>query len=85
VPEPQAILSPLTGAAIFLVVVVKPGPGHADAARGLCGDLAGLIRAVGFRGTEVYLTCVAGLSANAWDRLTTLPRPAGLHPFIELR
>jgi putative iron-dependent peroxidase len=40
---------------------------------------------VGFRGTEDYLTCVAGISANAWDRLTGLPRPAGLHPFIELR
>ena len=83
--EPQAVLSPLTGAAIFLVVVVNPGQDSADTVRGLCGDLAGLIRAVGFRGTEDYLTCVAGISANAWDRLTGLPRPAGLHPFIELQ
>jgi porphyrinogen peroxidase len=83
--EPQAVLSPLTGAAIFLVVVVNQGQDNAGTARGLCGDLAGLIRAVGFRGTEDYLTCVAGLSANAWDRLTGLPRPAGLHPFTELR
>jgi putative iron-dependent peroxidase len=83
--EPQAVLSPLTGAAIFLVVVVNQGQDSTDTVRGLCGDLAGLIRAVGFRGTEDYLTCVAGISANAWDRLTGLPRPAGLHPFIELR
>ena len=83
--EPQAVLSPLTGAAIFLVVVVNQGQDSADTVRGLCGDLAGLIRAVGFRGTEDYLTCVAAISANAWDRLTGLPRPAGLHPFIELR
>jgi putative iron-dependent peroxidase len=83
--EPQAVLSPLTGAAIFLVVVVNQGQDSADTVRGLCGDLAGLIRAVGFRGTEDYLTCVAGISANAWGRLTGLPRPAGLHPFIELR
>jgi len=83
--EPQAVLSPLTGAAIFLVVVVKPGPGHADTARGLCGDLAALVRAVGFRGTEDYLTCVAGLSATAWDRLAGGTRPAGLHPFVEFR
>jgi porphyrinogen peroxidase len=83
--EPQAVLSPLTGAAIFLVVVVDQDQDSADTVRGLCGDLAGLIRAVGFRGTEDYLTCVAGISANAWDRLTGLPRPAGLHPFIELR
>jgi porphyrinogen peroxidase len=83
--EPQAVLSPLTGAAIFLVVVVKPGSDHADTVRGLCGDLAGLIRAVGFRGTEDYLTCVAGLSATAWDRLGGGTRPAGLHPFVEFR
>jgi putative iron-dependent peroxidase len=83
--EPQAVLSPLTGAAIFLVVVVNPGPDAADTVRGLCGDLAGLIRAVGFRGTEDYLNCVAGLSAEAWDRLTGQPRPAGLHPFINLQ
>ena len=83
--EPQAVLSPLTGAAIFLVVVINQGQDSADTVRGLCGDLAGLIRAVGFRGTEDYLTCVAGISADAWDRLTGLPKPAGLHPFIELR
>jgi putative iron-dependent peroxidase len=83
--EPQAVLSPLTVAAIFLVVVVDPGPDNADTVRGLCGDLAGLVRAVGFRGTEDYLTCVTGLSASAWDRLVGGPRPAGLHPFIELR
>jgi len=84
-PEPQAVLSPLTGAAIFLVVVINPGADNAGTARGLCGDLAGLVRAVGFRGTDDYLTCVTGLSAGAWDRLIGGPRPAGLHPFIELR
>jgi porphyrinogen peroxidase len=83
--EPQPVLSPLTGAAIFLVVVVNPGPGNAETARGLCGDLAALVRAVGFRGTEDYLTCVAGISASAWDRLAGGPKPAGLHPFTELR
>jgi porphyrinogen peroxidase len=83
--EPQAVLSPLTGAAIFLVVVVNKGQESADTVRDLCGDLAGLVRAVGFRGTEDYLTCVAGISANAWERLAGGPRPAGLHPFIELR
>jgi porphyrinogen peroxidase len=82
--EPQAVLSPLTGAAIFLVVVVNPGSRSADTVRGLCGDLAALVRAVGFRGTEDYLTCVAGIGAGAWDRLTGRPRPAGLHPFQEI-
>jgi porphyrinogen peroxidase len=83
--EPQAVLSPLTGAAIFLVVVINPGADRAVTVSGLCGDLAALVRAVGFRGTEDYLTCVAGIGAGAWSRLTDRPPPAGLHPFRELR
>ncbi len=83
--EPQAVLSPLTGAAIFLVAVINSGLASADTARGLCGDMAGLVRAVGFRGTEDYLTCVTGIGAVAWDRLTGTPRPAGLHPFQEIQ
>jgi porphyrinogen peroxidase len=82
---PQAVLSPLTKAAVFLVAVVQPGPGNADAVRGLCADLAALVRAVGFRDLEGYLSCVTGFSAAAWDRLAGGPRPAGLHPFRELR
>jgi porphyrinogen peroxidase len=82
--EPQAILSPLTVAAIFIVAVVEPGSDNTDVVRGLCGDLAGLIRAVGFRDLEGYLTCVMGFGAEAWDRLAGPPRPAGLHPFREI-
>jgi len=86
-PAPQAVLAPLTKAAIFLVAVVRPGSDHADAVRALCGDdgLAALVRAVGFRDLEGYLSCVTGFSATAWDRLAGGPRPAGLHPFRELR
>src|SRR5260370_27603684 len=82
--EPQAVLSPLTIAAIFLVAVVNPGSDNADAVRGLCGDLAGLVRAVGFRDLEGYLSCVTGFGAAAWDRLAGPPTPAGLHPFREI-
>jgi putative iron-dependent peroxidase len=85
-PEPQAVIAPLTGAAIFLVVVITPGPGSADAVRSLCGDLSGLVRAVGFRDLEGHLSCVTGVGAAAWDRLAGPgPRPAGLHEFQELR
>jgi porphyrinogen peroxidase len=82
--EPQAVLSPLTGAAIFLVVTVNPGPDNAGIVRGLCGDLAGLVRAVGFRDLEGHLTCVTGIGSAAWDRLAGPPRPAELHPFQEI-
>ena len=83
--EPQAVLSPLTRAAIFLVAVVNPGSGNAGTVRGLCGDLAGLVRAVGFRDSDSMLTCVAGFGPAAWDQLAGPPRPAGLHPFQEIQ
>jgi porphyrinogen peroxidase len=82
--EPQAVVSPLTKAAIFLVAVINSGQDSAAAVRRLCGDLAGLLRAVGFRDLEGYLTCVTGFGAAAWDRLAGPPRPAGLHPFKEI-
>jgi putative iron-dependent peroxidase len=83
--EPQAVVAPLTKAAIFLVVVVNPDAASADAAVALCADIAALVRAVGFRDLNGRLTCVTGFGAAAWDRLTGRPRPAGLHPFRELR
>ena len=88
--EPQPVVSPLTGAAIFLVAQIGPVPQHAAAVRDLCADLAGLIRAVGFRDLDGHLTCVTGFGAHAWDRLApgrlaSGQRPAGLHPFREIR
>ncbi|MFJ6616867.1 Dyp-type peroxidase [Kitasatospora sp. NPDC091335] len=80
--EPQAVLSPLTDAAIFLVLTVEPG-GEA-AVRDLLPDLAGLRRAVGFRIPDGGLTCVTGVGSELWDRLFDGPRPASLHPFQEV-
>lgn len=80
--EPQAILTPLTEAAIFLTVVVDPG-GEAEL-RELLADVSGLKRSVGFRLPEGGLTCVAGIGSRIWNRLFGPPRPAGLHPFEEL-
>ncbi|WP_031077967.1 Dyp-type peroxidase [Streptomyces sp. NRRL WC-3742] len=81
-PEPQAVLSPLTGAAVFLVLTIDPG--GEQAVRELLPDLAGLRRAIGFRAPEGGLTCVTGIGSDAWDRLFAGPRPAGLHPFREV-
>ncbi|PZS12104.1 MAG: peroxidase [Pseudonocardiales bacterium] len=79
---PQPVLSPLTTAAIFLVVTIDPG--GESVARELLSDLAGLQRSVGFRVPDGRLSCVAGVGSQAWDRLFSGPRPAGLHPFREL-
>ncbi len=83
--EPQAVVAPLTKAAIFLVAVINPDAASADAALAVCADVAALVRAVGFRDLNGRLTCVTGFGAAAWDRLTGLPRPSELHPFLELR
>jgi putative iron-dependent peroxidase len=85
IPLPQPVLAPLTRAAIFLVVTVKPEPESYAAVRSFCGDLAGLIRAVEFRDIEAGLTCIAAFGSDAWDRLFGNPRPAELHPFREFR
>jgi porphyrinogen peroxidase len=76
---PQAVLAPLTDAAIFLVVTVRPG--GEDTVRELLEDLSGLQRAVGFRLPAAMLSCVTGIGAELWDRLFTGPRPARLHKF----
>ena len=83
-PEPQAVIVPLTSAAIFLIVVVSQAGASADTVRGLCADLAGLVRAVGFRDPDAHLTCVTGFSAAGWNRLAGPGTPAGLHPFREI-
>lgn len=78
----QPVLSPLTTAAIFLVVTIDPG--GETVARELLSELAGLQRSVGFRVPEGRLSCVAGVGSQVWDRLFDGPRPAELHPFREL-
>ncbi|WP_433088364.1 Dyp-type peroxidase [Dactylosporangium sp. CA-052675] len=80
--EPQAVLSPLTRTALFLVVTLDPG--GESTARDLLADLPGLQRAVGFNAPQGRLSCVAGIGSNAWDRLFPGPRPADLHPFRSL-
>jgi porphyrinogen peroxidase len=84
-PVPQAVAAPLTRVAIFLVLTVNQGTQSLAAVRGLAGDLAGLLRGVGFRDLEGRLSCVLGIGPQLWDRLAGSPRPAGLHPFREIR
>ncbi|MFC5911189.1 Dyp-type peroxidase [Streptacidiphilus monticola] len=81
--EPQPVLSPLTTAALFLVLTVDPG--GEPVVRELLADLAGLQRSVGFGHPQGRLSVVAGIGSEAWDRLVDGPRPAELHPFEELR
>jgi porphyrinogen peroxidase len=82
---PQAVVRPLTRAAIFLVVTMNPGAASRAGVRSFCGDLPALLRAVSFRDLDGSLSCVMGFGSEAWDRLFGPPRPAELHPFREIR
>ena len=82
---PQPVLAPLTRAAIFLVICVKPDRGSYASVRSLCSDLPGIFRAVDFRRVEAGLSCVVAFGSDAWDQIFGKPRPRELHPFREIR
>jgi porphyrinogen peroxidase len=81
-PQSQAVTSPLTPAAIFLVVTIDDG--GEETVHDALADLSGLVRAVGFRDPSKLLSLVTSIGSDAWDRLFAGPRPAELHPFVEL-
>jgi len=81
-PSPQPVLAPLTPAAIFLVATIDEG-GEQTVHEAL-GDISGLVRAIGFRDPTKRLSVVTSIGSEAWDRLFSGPRPAELHPFIEI-
>jgi putative iron-dependent peroxidase len=79
---PQPVVSPLTQAAVFLVLTISPG--GEDVVRDFLPDVSGIGRSVGFRVPEGELQVVTGIGSAAWDRLFDGPRPRELHPFREL-
>jgi len=80
--QPQPVLAPLTPAAIFLVAAIQDG--CEAIVHGALPDLSGLVRAIGFRDPTKHLSVIASIGSDAWDRLFAGPRPAELHPFVEL-
>lgn len=83
-PLSQAVGSPITRSAIFIVATLNPGEEHNETVRSLCGDVAGLVRSVGKRVPEGDLSCVVGFGAMAWAALFGAPRPLSLHAFREI-
>lgn len=82
--DAQAIDAPLSQAAVFLVVTVREGADAAAAVADVLSDLAGLIKTVGFRDIDAALSCIVGIGAEVWPRLTDAPAPRELHPFLEI-
>jgi len=62
---PQTIVTPLTKAAIFLVVTIQTGEAACAAVRALCVDLPGLVRSIAFRDLESHLSCVVGFGSES--------------------
>ncbi|MFV1364714.1 Dyp-type peroxidase [Mycolicibacterium elephantis] len=81
-PLPQPVLAPLTPAAIFLVATIEEG--GEQSVHDALPDISALVRAIGFRDPTKNLSVVTSIGSDAWDRLFSGPRPAELHPFIEL-
>ena len=80
--QPQPVLAPLTPAAIFLVATIDED-GESTVHDAL-PDISGLVRSIGFRDPTKHLSVVTSIGSDAWDRLFSGPRPADLHPFVEI-
>lgn len=80
--QPQPVVTPLSAAALFLVLTIDEG--GEDAVRDFLEGVTGIARAVDFRSAGIGLNLVTGIGAQAWDRLFATPRPAHLHVLEEL-
>lgn len=83
--DPQDIDTPLTGAAIFLVVTVDPGQAALSTVIDALDGLEDLVKTVAFRDQAATLSCILGISRPAWDRMSPDHRPRDLRLFKELR
>jgi len=79
--SPQAVDTPLTRAAIFLVLTVVDDAGALSTVRDVLGGIDDLVKTVNFRDMRASLACVASIGPRVWEAVTGLPRPAELHPF----
>jgi porphyrinogen peroxidase len=83
--EPQSIVTPLSRAAVFLVLTIDPAERALGRVLEVISDIGGLTRAVGFRDLKGRLSCNVGIGSDAWDRLHRPQRPAQLRRFAEIR
>ena len=69
--------------AVFLVLTLADAA-DVEQVREVISGFSGIVRSVSSRAPEANLVGILGIGSNAWDRLFSGPRPALLHPFIEL-
>lgn len=83
--EPQYIDTPLTSAAAFLVLTIKPGDEAMAAVRSVVGSTADLIKDIRIRANSGTFTANVGIGHRVWPALTGKPLPAELAPFREIK
>ncbi|RSH90042.1 hypothetical protein EHS25_001375 [Saitozyma podzolica] len=85
----QAVGAPLTRCATFLVLTVNDNDGAVPDAfgtvRSALGSVGDLAKNVAIRDSNAGFSVTAGIGSRVWDGVTGLPRPAELHPFVEVR
>ncbi|MDA0179361.1 Dyp-type peroxidase [Solirubrobacter phytolaccae] len=82
--EAQSVDAPLSRAAVFLVMEAGAGDAALAGIRDALGSVGDLVKNVGFRDLGGRLSCVVGIGAPLWDRLSPGARPAELHPFTPI-
>lgn len=82
--EAQSVDAPLSRAAVFLVLEVREGEAALAQIRDVLGAVGDLVKNVGFRDLNGRLSCVVGIGATLWDRLSPGARPEELHPFTPI-
>jgi putative iron-dependent peroxidase len=82
--DAQSVDAPLSTAAIFLVVTVGGEKPALSTVASVLGQLDDLVKNVGFRDLSGRLSCIAGIGAGLWNRLSPNRRPRELKPFAPI-
>ena len=83
--DAQSVDAPLSMAAIFLVVTVGADKAALGEVASVLGELDDLVKNVGFRDLSGRLSCIAGIGADLWNRLSPNRRPHELKPFAPIK
>ncbi|RRI06934.1 Dyp-type peroxidase [Mesorhizobium tamadayense] len=82
--DAQSVDAPLSLAALFLVVTVGSDNAALSKVASVLGALDDLVKNVGFRDLSGRLSCIAGIGAEFWARLSPDRRPRELKAFASI-
>lgn len=83
--DAQSVDAPLSLAAVFLVVTVGSDRAALSKVASVLGGLDDVVKNVGFRDLSGRLSCIAGIGADLWARLSSDRRPRELKAFAPVK